>query len=45
MTNTHLLTQDERATYQSLIAHGYDHYDAMEAALDGVDVRDLRAEK
>lgn len=40
--NLHLLTQNERATYQSLVDRGVDHYEAMEAALDGVDVETVR---
>lgn len=36
------LTQNERAAYQSMIAHGYDEEDAYEAALDGVDVETVR---
>lgn len=40
--NLHLLTQNERATYQSLVDRGVGHYEAMEAALDGVDVETVR---
>jgi hypothetical protein len=36
------LTRSERATYQSLVDRGFSHEDALEDALDGVDVDYLR---
>ena len=36
------LTQSERATYQSLKARGFSHEEALEDALDGVDVETVR---
>lgn len=39
------LTQSERATYQALIARGYSEDDAREAALDGVNIEDVRKPK
>lgn len=39
------LTESEWATYQSLRDRGFSHNDSLNDALDGVDVRDLRADK
>lgn len=36
------LTTSERATYQSLRSRGFPHEDAYDAALDGVDVEEVR---
>ena len=38
-----VLTQGERRTYQSLLARGFSREDAMNAALDGVDIHDVRS--
>lgn len=38
------LTSSERATYQALRARGVSHEDALEDALDGVDVETVRKE-
>lgn len=38
------MTSGERRTYQSLVARGVDPDDAIEGALDGVDVHDVRDE-
>lgn len=37
-----MLTQSERATYQSLVARGFPHDVAIDAAMDGVDVDHIR---
>lgn len=39
------LTESEWATYQSLRDRGFSHNIALNDALDGVDVRDLRDSK
>lgn len=39
-----MLTESEFATYQSLRARGFSHNVALNDALDGVDVWDLRDE-
>jgi len=41
--NLHLLTQSERAAYQAMVARGVSHADAIEDALDGVDVQTVRS--
>lgn len=44
LPNTNLLTSNERATYQALVARGVDPFDAIEDALDGVEVETVRKE-
>lgn len=37
-----LLTKDEQAVYQSLVARGVGHYEAIESVLDGVEISTVR---
>jgi hypothetical protein len=42
MSDSDNLTQSERATYQALRARGWSHEDALNDALDGVLVEDIK---